>query len=163
MYPTYFFVVFLFLNVLTKTMPLSSDKGNGEKSAMPQITVISEKTPLWKLSAEAGPFLKVAGIMGASAVALGAYGAHKSYPKDRADELKAIFETGNKFHFFHSLALLGVPMCKHPVVTGSLMLSGTILFCGPCYYHAITGENKIGKLAPIGGTMLIIGWLSMIF
>lgn len=78
--------------------------------------MITEKTPLWKLASENGPFIRIAGIMGASAVILGAYGAHRTYPKDRVQELKPIFETANRFHFFHSLALLGVPMCRNPAV-----------------------------------------------
>lgn len=52
--------------------------------------------------------------MGATGVVLGAYGAHRTYPKDKEQELKAIFETANRYHFFHTLALLGVPMCKNP-------------------------------------------------
>nr|CAI5841694.1 unnamed protein product [Callosobruchus analis] len=128
----------------------------------PSVTVITEKVPLWKLAAENGPFIKIAGVMGATAVALGAYGAHRSYPKDKAHELKPVFETANRMHFFHSLALLGVPLCQNPRVVGTLIITGTILFSGPCYYYAFTGEHKFGKLAPIGGTILIIGWLSMV-
>ncbi|XP_044750616.1 transmembrane protein 256 homolog [Coccinella septempunctata] len=137
-----------------------------EKSFVPsskQITVITEKTPLWKLARENGSFLRLASVMGASAVALGAYGAHRKYPEGKADLLKPVFETANRMHFFHSLALLGVPMSRNPAVAGSLFLMGTILFSGPCYYYAFTGENKLGKLAPIGGTILIVAWLSLAF
>ncbi|XP_068904486.1 transmembrane protein 256 homolog isoform X1 [Tenebrio molitor] len=126
------------------------------------VTVITETKPLWKLASENGPFVRLAGLFGASAVALGAYGAHRSYPKDRADELKPIFETGNRYHFLHTLALLGIPLCKNPKLSGSLIILGTTLFSGACYYHAFTGDNKFGKLAPVGGTILIVGWLTMI-
>lgn len=68
------------------------------------------------MAAEHGPFIKIAGVMGATAVALGAYGAHRTYPKDKGQELKPIFDTANRMHFFHSLALLGVPMCKNPKI-----------------------------------------------
>ncbi|KAK9879660.1 hypothetical protein WA026_006723 [Henosepilachna vigintioctopunctata] len=135
-----------------------------DKSFIPppqQVTVITEKTPLWKLAKENGSFIRLASIMGASAVALGAYGAHKKYPEGKSDILKPVFETANRMHFFHSLALLGVPMCRNPAVAGSLFLVGTVLFSGPCYYYAFTGENKLGKLAPVGGTILIIAWLSL--
>ncbi|XP_063902835.1 transmembrane protein 256 homolog isoform X2 [Zophobas morio] len=128
----------------------------------PQTVVITETKPLWKLAAETGPFVRVAGLMGASAVALGAYGAHRSYPKDKADELKPIFETGNRYHFLHTLAILGMPLCRNPKLSGTLIIMGTVLFSGACYYHAFTGNNKFGKLAPVGGTILIVGWLTMI-
>lgn len=57
--------------------------------------------------------------MGASAVALGAYGAHKKYPEGKAELLKPVFETANRMHFFHSLALMGVPMCRNPAVVST--------------------------------------------
>lgn len=75
-----------------------------------------EKIPLWKLAAETGPFVRIAAIMGATGVILGAYGAHRKYPKDTPQDLKGIFETANRYHFFHTLALFGVPMCRNPKV-----------------------------------------------
>lgn len=35
--------------------------------------------PLWKLAASSGPFIRLAGINGAAAVILGAYGAHSKF------------------------------------------------------------------------------------
>lgn len=87
-------------------------------SSLPPQTVITDTRPLWKLAAEGGPFVRVAGLMGASAVALGAYGAHRSYPKDKADQLKPIFETGNLYHFLHTLALFGIPLTRNPALVG---------------------------------------------
>lgn len=93
----------------------------GKKSiTTPSVTVITEKIPLWKLAAESGPFIRIAAVMGATGVILGAYGSHRTYPKERAQELKAIFETANKYHFFHTLALFGVPMCRNPKVVKQL-------------------------------------------
>lgn len=83
---------------------------------MPQIKIIKEPLPLHELVMANGPFIRVAGVLGASAVALGAYGAHKKYPKDKIDELKPIYQTANRMHFFHALALLGVPLCKNPKI-----------------------------------------------
>lgn len=86
-----------------------------QKEVAPQaIKIITERIPLYTQVSEHGPFLKIAGLMGAGAVGLGAYGAHRKYPKDRIDELKPIFETANRFHFFHTLVLLGVPFCRNP-------------------------------------------------
>lgn len=131
-----------------------------------QTTIISERVPLYKLAQEGGPFVRIAGLMGATAVALGAYGAHRSYPKDlpkeKQTELQRIFETGNRYHFINSLALLCVPLCRCPKISGSLLIMGITLFSGTCYYHAITGQNKFGQLAPVGGTCLILGWLAMV-
>lgn len=80
------------------------------------MTIITEKTPLWKLANDAGPFVRIAALMGASATIMGAYGVHRTYAKDSPDELKVIFETANRYHFFHSLALMGVPLCRNPKI-----------------------------------------------
>jgi len=85
------------------------------------------------------------------------------YPrKDVPDELKAVFETANKYHFIHSLALLGVPLTRRPLIVGSLLVTGMALFCGTCYAHALTGDKDIIRLTPYGGMTLILAWLAMI-
>lgn len=144
--------------------PLGSAIGlNGSREVQPQtIKIITERVPLWQLANNAGPFIKLGGISGALAVGLGAYGAHKKYPKDKMDELKAIFEKGNQYHLIHSVALLSAPLTTKPKITSSLFIVGMVFFCGACYHHAITDNDRFGKFAPIGGTLLILGWLSMI-
>lgn len=37
-----------------------------------------------------------------------------TFPKDDKIELKEVFERANKYHFIHSLAMLGVPFCRWP-------------------------------------------------
>lgn len=62
-----------------------------------------------------------------------------------------------------SLALMACPLTKRPWLTGSLLITGVILFSGTCYYSSIYGDLRYNKLAPLGGTSLILAWLSMIF
>lgn len=62
-----------------------------------------------------------------------------------------------------SLALMAVPLVKRPWLTGPLMITGIILFSGTCYYSATTGDTKFNRLAPLGGTALILAWMSMMF
>ncbi|KAL1497660.1 hypothetical protein ABEB36_008583 [Hypothenemus hampei] len=157
-----------FVNYVVYDNPISKTVTStiiGQKKVMPpvpNVTIITEKVPLWKLASETGPFVRIAAVMGASAMVLGAYGAHRTFPKDRETELKMIFDTANRYHFLHSLAVLGVPLCRNPKIAGTLLISGTVLFSGALYYHALTAENKFGRFAPIGGTILILGWLSMV-
>lgn len=111
-------------------------------------------------------FIRLAGFSGATAVILGAYGAHRVWNKDPAKpnkDPKAIFETANRYHFFHSIALLATPLAKRPYLTGSLMSAGMILFSGTCYYAALTSDERYNRLAPVGGTLLILGWISLMF
>jgi len=111
-------------------------------------------------------FIRLAGFSGAAAVILGAYGAHKAqWPEtnDPKRDPKSIFEVANKYHFYNSLALMAVPLVKRPWLTGSLMITGIILFSGTCYYSSTTGDSRFNRLAPLGGTSLILAWVSMMF
>ncbi|KAM4747984.1 transmembrane protein 256 isoform 2-T2 [Rhinophrynus dorsalis] len=80
---------------------------------------------------------------------------------DRSDYLKELYATGNQYHFLHSLALLAVPHCRRPMLAGSLLTSGMVLFCGTFYYQALTGDPTLTRAAPYGGTLLILGWAAM--
>ncbi|KAJ8246844.1 hypothetical protein GJAV_G00256010 [Gymnothorax javanicus] len=104
---------------------------------------------------------RLAGVSGALAVAAGAYGAHGFRRSDRDDYLKELYETANKYHFFHSLALLGAARCRKPALAGGLLTAGMGLFCGALYHQALTGDPSFSKLAPYGGTMLIAGWAAI--
>lgn len=109
-------------------------------------------------------FVRMAGISGASAVMMAAYGAH-AFNQGTEDEdlrLKNVFESGNKMHIFHSVALLGVPNTRRPLLVGATMAAGMLIFSGSCYYQAITGDGRIRKITPYGGMLLILSWLLMI-
>lgn len=79
--------------------------------------------PLWKLAGRNYNFVRIAGLSGAAAVILGALGSHSLQDKTEA---RTIFETANRFHFFHSLAILGLPLTKRP-----------LLVCFPIYIALI--------------------------
>uniref|UniRef100_A0A9L0R298 Transmembrane protein 256 n=1 Tax=Equus caballus TaxID=9796 RepID=A0A9L0R298_HORSE len=74
---------------------------------------------------------------------------------------KELFDRVNKHHFLHSLALLGVPHCRKPLWAGLLLASGTTLFCTSFYYQALSGDPSIQTLAPVGGSLLLLGWLAL--
>ncbi|XP_071484332.1 transmembrane protein 256 homolog [Diadema antillarum] len=71
------------------------------------------------------------------------------------------FDSANKYHLIHSLALLAVPMSKNPLLTGSLMTAGIIGFCGVGYFYSFTSDPTPVKLMPVGGVLLMAGWLSL--
>lgn len=106
-------------------------------------------------------FVRLAGLSGALAVAFGAYGAHVFRPGKAEKELKLAYETGNRYHLLHSVALLCVPLTARPHLVGTLMSAGMLLFCGSCYYHALTGSTVIRRVTPYGGMLLIAAWASM--
>ena len=79
------------------------------------------------------------------------YGVHSTWFPDAYR--KELFDKANKPHFLHSLTLLGV--------SHLLLASGTTLFCTSFYYQALSGDPSIQTLAPIGGSLLILGWLAL--
>ncbi|XP_029042183.1 transmembrane protein 256 homolog [Osmia bicornis bicornis] len=116
-------------------------------------------SPLWKLAANTGPFTRIAAISGATAVLVNAYGSHSKHLNEQY-QIK-VFDTASRYHFTHTLVILGLPLCRAPYVTATFMLSGIILFCGSCYYYSFTGDKRMNKLTPFGGICFILGWLSM--
>nr|XP_019958861.1 PREDICTED: transmembrane protein 256 [Paralichthys olivaceus] len=105
---------------------------------------------------------RLAAVSGASAVAAGAYGAHGFKHADPDDYQRVLFETANKYHFYHSLALLGAAHCGKPAVAGTLLIAGMGMFCGSLYHQAMTGDPGLRKVAPMGGMAMIAGWLAII-
>ncbi|XP_010613149.1 transmembrane protein 256 isoform X1 [Fukomys damarensis] len=75
--------------------------------------------------------------------------------------VQELFDKANKHHFFHSLALLGVPHCRKPLWAGLLLASGTALFCTSFYYQALSGDTSIQMLGPAGGSLLLLGWFTL--
>nr|XP_033337264.1 transmembrane protein 256 homolog [Megalopta genalis] len=116
---------------------------------------------LWELAAQRGPYVQLAALSGATAVGLGAYGAHRKYPEDKKVDQVQVFETANRYHFMHTLAILGLPLTRIPLLGAVFFMSGIILFSGTLYYYAFTGDGKYRRYAPIGGVCFIVGWLSM--
>uniref|UniRef100_A0AAF5D3Y0 Elongation factor 1-alpha n=1 Tax=Strongyloides stercoralis TaxID=6248 RepID=A0AAF5D3Y0_STRER len=110
------------------------------------------------------PFVRLAGLSGAAAVALAAYGAH-SVMKEGAnvsEENKKTFETASKYHLVHSVALLFSSQARYPALTGGLFATGILLFCGPCYHIAIKSDRTLAPITPYGGFCLIFAWLSFL-
>ena len=113
------------------------------------------------------PFLFIGALLGGLAVALGAFGAH-GLKSRLAPEKLVTFETGVRYHFYHSLALLAVglvqmalPAAGTLALSGWLFLTGTALFSGSLYWLALGGPRWLGPVTPLGGLALIGGWLAL--
>lgn len=61
------------------------------------------------------------------------------------------------------LVLLGLLIARNPSRTlraaGVCLLLGTLLFSGSLYVLVLTGITKLGAITPIGGLLLMIGWV----
>ena len=112
-------------------------------------------------------WVKVSAFSGALAVAAGAFGAHGLKNKVDAKMLSA-WSTAASYHLIHSVAMLALSAGSLPgVKTGSkgrslaLFATGTALFSGSLYALVLTNVSKIGAITPLGGLILIAGWLSI--
>ena len=102
------------------------------------------------------------------AVALGAFAAH-GLRGSLSEEMRAVFETGVRYHTTHALALFLVawlsslhPSSRGVSLAGKSFLAGMLLFSGSLYALSLTGIRKFGALTPIGGLLLLLGWLCLL-
>ncbi|MBP1839306.1 DUF423 domain-containing protein [Formosa algae] len=111
------------------------------------------------------------GILGFLSVVIGAFAAHGLKALISAESIQT-FETGVRYQMYHALLLLFIggtsylPEKKKAVIF-YLVLIGVILFSGSIYGLAtnnLTGFDfkTIGFVTPIGGLLMIVGWLIMI-
>jgi len=116
----------------------------------------------------------ITALLGATAVALGAFGAHGLKEILSADRL-AIYQTGITYHFYHTLALLGIAALAKKRLSKWLRWSawcfviGIFFFSGSLYLIANKATLSldawmfiIGPITPIGGLFFILGWLLLI-
>ena len=114
-------------------------------------------------------FFAIASFMMALGIALGAFGAHAL--KSILDEyFLKIYNTGIQYHFYNTLGLFAAtfiyalkPDSKKIFISLWLMLLGMIIFSFSLYFLAILSLPILGAITPIGGTLLILAWLTLTY
>jgi len=107
----------------------------------------------------------VVALLGATMVMLGAYAAHGLSARTSA-AMVDIVETGVRYQAWHTLAMLAVLAWRshrpHPgqQIVLALWALGMLAFAGSLYLMALAGLN-VGIVTPIGGLLLMAGWLSL--
>lgn len=107
--------------------------------------------------------IRIAAILGATAVALGAFGAHGLADMLTETGRLDVWKTAALYHLAHAVVLLALGLsgkpCKLPAL---LILIGTLIFSGSLYALCLTQVGVLGAITPIGGTLLIAGWLALL-
>lgn len=112
-------------------------------------------------------FLSLGAILAATGVALGAFGAHALQKLLEESGRLDTYETAVRYQFYHALGLLAIGLLVYRqesillTYAGWTMFGGVLLFSGSLYILCLTGFTKLGMLAPVGGLLLIIGWVLM--
>ena len=104
-----------------------------------------------------------ASAAGASAVILGALGAHALHGK-LSPHMLDVWHVAVQFQFWHALALLACALMRRAHAThlaAVLFVLGIALFCGSLYALALGAPRAVGVITPLGGLAFIIGWVAL--
>lgn len=116
-------------------------------------------------------YIKLGALIGALSVIMGAFGAHK-LKELLAPEVLSSYQTGVTYQFYHAFGLLAVGILYKRYQNnwmewaGRLFILGIILFSGSLYLLTAlqatrqVGLEGFGILTPIGGLLMVGGWLS---
>jgi uncharacterized membrane protein YgdD (TMEM256/DUF423 family) len=112
-------------------------------------------------------------ILGCIGVILGAFGTHALKAVLTPEQL-ASFNTGVRYQISHAIVLLFLFLLiekynsKQLKIASSLIFWGTILFSGSIYLLTLKNILALeflkfaGPITPIGGALIISGWLFII-
>ncbi len=111
--------------------------------------------------------LLISGIFGFSAVAFGAFGAHALGLEGASQKT---YDTASSYHLTHAIVMTALALViqnmnpmgaqKSRLQRAFLALGvGTIIFSGSLYTLVISGQKFWGAITPIGGVLLLVGWL----
>ena len=112
---------------------------------------------------------------GALGVALGAFGAHLlptmiERSPEALDAALTTWKTAAHYHLLHALALILWGRCRAAtqvegaalntcLASGVCLASGSVIFSGSLYALVLTDVKWLGAITPIGGALMIAGWL----
>ena len=105
-------------------------------------------------------FAKVAALSGASAVLLGAFGAHALARYTTDPKALATWQTASAYHLLHSAVLLHAEAQRN-AASCRLLSAGIIVFSGSLYVLVLSGHKWLGAVTPIGGLLLTAGWVAL--
>jgi uncharacterized membrane protein YgdD (TMEM256/DUF423 family) len=128
------------------------------------LTAMTDPSRMWLL---------IGAVLGGSAVACGAFGAHglKSHFAKQGLEASVVeqrlanWETAARYQMYHALALIAVGLVARGSsaraigLAGGSFTLGTLIFSGCLYAMVLTGHRWLGAVVPIGGVLLILGWV----
>ncbi|WP_405329190.1 DUF423 domain-containing protein [Leeuwenhoekiella sp. LLG6367-2.1] len=111
-------------------------------------------------------------LFGFLAIVFGAFGAHALKNKLTEEQLHS-FETGVKYQMYHAIVLLVISFNLNfnsslETILLTCFIVGTLLFSFSIYGLVLSSAsgNKmrfLGPVTPLGGLLLAIGWLLLMF
>ena len=106
----------------------------------------------------------MAAVAGATAVLLGALGAHV-LRRLVSEPMLDVWRTAVHFQFWHALALAICALSarrSHAAHLGAILFAlGIVLFCGSLYSLALGAPHLVGIVTPLGGLAFVAGWIAL--
>lgn len=104
-------------------------------------------------------------VFGFLGVLFGAFGSHV-LSKVLSEKEMYTYQTATLYQFIHAIALILTGLWARratPInvnIIGSCFTAGIVLFSYSLYAMAFGATHTLGLLTPIGGLLLMLGWLS---
>lgn len=95
----------------------------------------------------------LAALSAAMAIGAGAFGAHGVSDPKAVEWLR----TGGLYQLIHAVAALSIMGVARGAA--AILLIGAAIFAFTLYAMALGGPKWLGAVTPIGGLMMIAGWL----
>lgn len=121
------------------------------------------------LNKKAEFLLAIAALFVASAIALGAFGAH-GLRSVLSEEMLKVYNTSVQYQFYNSFGLFATtfiymlkPSSKKILTSCYLIIVGTLIFSLSLYFLTILNIPALGAITPIGGTLQIVAYLLLFF
>jgi uncharacterized membrane protein YgdD (TMEM256/DUF423 family) len=111
--------------------------------------------------------LIIAGLLGFTGVALGAFGAHGlKQTLETTGQLKT-WEKAVFYQIAHAIALLAVVLAGQPLRATKLIawcwIGGVLAFSGSLYWLSLGGPVQLlWPITPLGGLALLTGWAGLV-
>ena len=122
-----------------------------------------------KLNSRIKMFLAIASFMMALSVSFGAFGAH-ALKTILNEYMLEVYKTGVQYQFYNTLGLFAAtfiyslkPDSKKIYISLWLILFGMSIFSFSLYALTLLSMPILGVITPIGGSLLIIGWLTLTY
>lgn len=112
-------------------------------------------------------FAGIGALFALLGVLMGAFGTHVIDPH-LSTNMQNVYQIAVEYQMYHALALIALGILMRLgiapgllKVSGWLFSIGIIFFSGSLYGLSMTGSRIYGPITPLGGLLLIIGWVLM--
>jgi len=119
------------------------------------------------VSAQAKSWIIIAALLGATAVLAGAFGAHGLKAVLTPAQL-VTWKMASSYQLVHAVLLMVIAASalresRGFLLASKVLLLGILVFSGSLYVYLLTGIKFLTLLTPLGGMLLVGGWLLLGF